>query len=104
MLRRDGKYVVQPTQLTKSIAYPRWGFTNRANNNIRTTINQRLPGSRQHLVTNAQPGMVILLIKLFHQRQQALKRKRGIDTESDLAFPAVFHIASLLLQILRGAQ
>ncbi len=55
-------------------------------------------------MAETQPGMVMLPIELVDQRQQAGKREGGIDPERDLAFPAVLHVARLLLQILRRPQ
>lgn len=55
-------------------------------------------------MAEAQPGMMMLPIELVDQWQQAGEREGGVDPERDLAFPAVLHVARLLLQILRRPQ
>ncbi len=76
----------------------------RANNNIRSSLSQGIPGTTEHAIDKLQARHAMMLIKSFNKWREKRKREGIVHANHQLVFPAFMQFDRLLFQFSHGMQ
>ena len=101
---KDSVVVLHLAQRAYRVAGLRRGLTGRADAQVGTARDQRIPAPAQHFCGDPQPGTRALCVELGDQRREPRGPDDVVVGDAQLRFPALGHPLYAALDVHRGAQ
>ena len=99
MKRRGDEEHVDLSQHARRVIPARGRIARRAHGEIGAPRGERVPGSAQHFMQEAQARARFLLVEFGHDSEQAIEPDPRVDRDAQLRFPTLGHLLHAALEV-----